>query len=224
MGVMKLGFVCLQPRHLKPGPPVAEPIRPTSSDRRRLPGCLQTSLVLVFVGLLSLPATAQDQPDIVWMKGGLAGRVLALATAPDGNVVAAGNADSTIKLWRVADGNLARTLIGHSKWVMSVAYSPHGLTLASVSTDKSIRLWGAADGALLRTLTGHSDFVMAVAFSPDGRHLASGSDDTTVRLWRPADDGIIAQVSKGRSIRPALARLSLLEGSQHRVEQRREHD
>src|ERR1019366_2268472 len=63
MGNMKLGLVSFQPRHLKTEPTGREPILPASSDRRRSRSCLRPSLTFLFMGLLSLPATAQDQPD-----------------------------------------------------------------------------------------------------------------------------------------------------------------
>jgi WD40 repeat protein len=64
--------------------------------------------------------------------------------------------DDTIKLWRVSDGALVRTLTGHTYDVYSVAFSPDGSLLASGSGDDTIKLWRVSDGALVRTLTGHT--------------------------------------------------------------------
>jgi WD40 repeat protein len=94
-----------------------------------------------------------------------------------------GVGDHTVRLWRVSDGALLRTLEGHTGSVRSVAFSPDGQTLASGSEDHTVRLWRVADGRLLRTLEGHTNWVWSVAFSPDGTLLASGSWDGTVRLW-----------------------------------------
>jgi WD40 repeat protein/serine/threonine protein kinase len=99
--------------------------------------------------------------------------------------------DNTIKLWRVADGSLVRTLTGHTNGVWSVSFSPDGRLLASGSADNTIKLWRVADGALVRTLTGHTDWVRSVSFSPDGSLLASGSRDNTIKLWRVADGSLV---------------------------------
>jgi WD40 repeat protein len=67
--------------------------------------------------------------------------VNALAISPDGQVLASGSADKTIKLWHLATGQLIRTLKGHLSSVNSIAISPDGETLVSGSADKTIKLW-----------------------------------------------------------------------------------
>ena len=68
--------------------------------------------------------------------------VRSIAFAPDGQTLASGSRDGTVRLWRVADGTLLRTLEGHTAWVRSVAFAPDGQTLASGSEDGTVRLWG----------------------------------------------------------------------------------
>ncbi|MBD2148407.1 hypothetical protein [Sphaerospermopsis sp. FACHB-1194] len=124
--------------------------------------------------------------------------VISVAYSPNGQTLASGSSDSTIKLWNVNTGNLLQTLTGHSHWVYSVAYSPDGQTLASGSSDNTIKLWDVKTGNLLQTLTGHSHWVYSVAYSPDGQTLASGSDDKTIKLWN-VNTGKLLQTLTGHS-------------------------
>ncbi len=109
--------------------------------------------------------------------------VNSIAYSPDGNTIASGSEDDTIRLWDANTGGHLRTLIGHTYEVNSVAYSPDGNTIASGSEDNTVRLWDANTGESLWTLAGHTSGVNSIAYSPDGNTIASGSEDDTIRLW-----------------------------------------
>jgi WD40 repeat protein len=81
------------------------------------------------------------------------------------------------------DGNLIRTLTGHSSWVYAIALSPDGKYLISASSDDTLKVWDWQTGEKVRTLTGHSSSVYAIAFSVDGKYLISGSSDDTLKVW-----------------------------------------
>ena len=112
--------------------------------------------------------------------------VSSVTFSPDGNTLASGSWDNSIKLWNPATGEEIRTLIGHSDSVLSVVISPNGKTLASGSRDNTIRLWNPATGEQILTLQGGSNLVRSIAISPDGKILASGSLNNTIQLWNLA--------------------------------------
>lgn len=95
--------------------------------------------------------------------------VRSVAISPDGQILASGSGDKTVKLWDFKTGRLLHTLTGHTSWVRSLAISPSGQIVASASNDKTIKLWHLRSGRLLQTLTGHSDWVRSLAFSSNGQ-------------------------------------------------------
>ncbi|NEQ68332.1 MAG: hypothetical protein F6J86_28865 [Symploca sp. SIO1B1] len=104
--------------------------------------------------------------------------------SPDGNILATGSSDKTIKLWDIETGQEIRTLRGHNQEVNSVSFNPDGNVLATGSGDKTIKLWDVEMGQEIRTLQGQGfGFVYSVSFSPDGNILATGSSDKTIKLW-----------------------------------------
>ncbi len=126
------------------------------------------------------------KPEAVSLLSTLTGHtsfVWGVACSPDGQLLASGSSDRTIKLWNLTTGKELRTLTGHTSIVSSVACSPDSQTLASGSDDGTIKLWNLTTGKELRTLTGHAGWVYSVAFCPDGQTLASGSRDETIKIW-----------------------------------------
>ncbi|MBW4691785.1 MAG: caspase family protein [Lyngbya sp. HA4199-MV5] len=111
--------------------------------------------------------------------------ILNVKFSSDNKIIATGDWDKHVKLWRVADGKLLKSF-QQSKRVYGVSFSPDGQMIASASADKTVRLWRVADGKLLKIFY-HKDRVQDVSFSPDGQILASASWDTSVKLWRIFD-------------------------------------
>ncbi|HLO83496.1 MAG TPA: serine/threonine-protein kinase [Nostocaceae cyanobacterium] len=120
------------------------------------------------------------------LLGTLAGHtwaVLAVAFSPDGQILATGSDDNTIKLWEVNTGQLISTLVGHSWSVVALAFTPDGETLISASWDQTIKLWRVSTKAEIATLCGHGDSVNTIAVNPVDQLIASGSRDKTIKLW-----------------------------------------
>lgn len=136
------------------------------------------------------------EQQALWLRGGHTGDINSLAVAPDGRSVASASNDNTIKIWRLADGMLQRTLCDHTGGVLSVAYSPDGTLLASGGKDSLVKIWRVGQsGVDVRTLSGHLGAVKSVAFSPDGSTLASAGEDGAVKLWRVSDGALLRTIN-----------------------------
>ena len=108
--------------------------------------------------------------------------IISMAFSSDGEWLACGSDDGTVRLWNGRNGNCT-LLEGHTQAIECVAFSPNEKMLASGSQDHLIRLWKLDDQSH-RLLEGHNGGVESIAFSPSGSLLASVSFDVgEVRLW-----------------------------------------
>jgi len=105
------------------------------------------------------------------------------AFSPDSTLVAGGDRDKTVKVWKIPGGETLLTLKDLPDRVTSVRFSPDGTLLAAGIADGTIAIFLVADGTLLKSWKGHSREISDLLFTPDGKLLISSSYDGTIRMW-----------------------------------------
>ncbi len=110
-------------------------------------------------------------------------RIICLAYAPDGKVLATGSADDSIRLWEPATGKLLRVLADKVTGLHALAFSPDGRFLAAAwedSGEAGVRVWNRATAKQIHTFAGGGS---CVTFSRKGGKLLSAGSKGDLRCW-----------------------------------------
>nr|AAX07490.1 unknown [Gemmata sp. Wa1-1] len=120
--------------------------------------------------------------------------VRAIEFRPDGQALASGGFDGTIRLWNLTTGTEIRTIDAHESIVERVRFLPDGrrvLTCGGPMQDVrpngeggTVKIWDTVTGRELTCWRGGpwSDLISIVP-SRDGRSAVAGGRDKNVRLW-----------------------------------------
>jgi small GTP-binding protein domain len=111
-----------------------------------------------------------------------------VAFDPQGEILAGGGQDRTVKLWEARSGKLLRTLEGHTSEIEIIAFSADRRLLASKGSDHTIRLWSCSTWKMLAVIPARSTrWIPALAFHPTLPLLAAAC------LAPPGTDGNVYQ-------------------------------
>jgi COMPASS component SWD3 len=140
---------------------------------------------------------------IYTFEGHLAG-ISTLAWSPDGQWIASGSDDKTIRFWNVNTVSQLRSLAllsvslltvlsqgrahtktfeGHHNYVYQIAFAPKGNILVSGSYDEAVFVWDVRRARVMRSLPAHSDPVAGIDVVHDGTLIVSCALDGLVRVW-----------------------------------------
>ncbi len=142
--------------------------------------------------------------------------------SPDGETLAAGLTDNTVKIWNVASGELVNTFENAKKEdvndqsffedeVTDLDFSNDGKFIAAGSPAGAVSVWDVSSGDLIRTdiRRNNSEFtgyISSVFFSPDGQSLFSASWDGTVRMISMLDGSVEHTFAGERVVIAAISR------------------
>src|SRR5262245_21483675 len=98
------------------------------------------TVIAVSLAAVRVAPSAADAPAFQWIRGGHGAQVQAVATSPDGQLAGSASIDGTVKLWRISDGSLRRSLAfpGEAFGFLGVVFSPDGSLVAGVGGGGSI--------------------------------------------------------------------------------------
>ncbi|MDZ4819666.1 MAG: c-type cytochrome domain-containing protein [Planctomycetota bacterium] len=129
------------------------------------------------------------------LQGGVEVAQVSDVTA-DGQRLATGEANGTIRIWDLTTGKVLQSVSAHAGPVTGVKFSPDGARLFSVSKDKSLKVWKVADGTAIGAIQAPAE-LNALALVENGTQLATADADNVVRIW-----AIPAAVQPGEPAKP----------------------
>jgi len=144
-----------------------------------------------------------DRTAKVWTAAGVLEHTLdkhtepvgSVAFTPDGEMLATGRlkpSDHTARMWRVSDGQAARTLSGGSTQLSHLAFARSGDLMASTGYGMSVSLWNWRTGMYLRSLAEGVEVGFSLAFSPDATLLVVPTRRSReVLIYRVADGKLL---------------------------------
>jgi WD40 repeat protein len=148
-------------------------------------------------GLAFLPesttvAVNEDRTVVLWnLETGDPGsrlvghenNVEALDVSRDGQWLASGGSDNTVRLWNLKTKKQTAVLPVAAN-VYTVRFSPDGSTLAASGLGGMVTIWDLPAAKLRKQFQADSERVWEVAFSPDSKLIATAAaGDTAAHLW-----------------------------------------
>jgi WD40 repeat protein/tRNA A-37 threonylcarbamoyl transferase component Bud32 len=132
------------------------------------------------------PSTGEELWKTPWQTVAQNLGLMTLDISPDGQVLASasGFTETTIHIWKAANGEHLKALEGHTVCVYDLTFTRDGRHLISAGGDQTIRFWDTSAWTETQVLRGHTHEVWSVASSEPTQLIASVSKDGDLKLWK----------------------------------------
>ena len=143
---------------------------------------------------------ADDLSIVRTMQGHLRspndGGTLSVRFSPDGTLLGTSGRDKFVKIWRVSDGALLRSINFDDAYIVdSVSFSPDGQFIAAgrIGYEAQVKVWRVATGELVKTFDAAPQATNThfnkVVWTRDGNHIVAGlsygvgSGSNKIKFW-----------------------------------------
>ncbi len=114
------------------------------------------------------------------------GPVTTLAFTTDGDSLASGSADRTVRLWKTSTGAHQLSMVGHEGALCGLVFAPGGRQVLAGGIDGMLRVFARSTGVERGATRAQAGPAAALAASADAARIAMGHRNGTVSLWDAA--------------------------------------
>ena len=149
--------------------------------------------------LIILQHNTGNNPTLLYTINVGSGGSYSLDFSPDNNYVAVDGNSNKVKIYKLSDGNLEKTLTGHAGDVISVVYSPDGSKILSGSADNTAKLWDTS-GTIINTIPNLGSDVVCVRFNADGSKFFVATKDGLIKIYDTVTYAELASISSPETL------------------------
>jgi WD40 repeat protein len=107
--------------------------------------------------------------------------------SPDGKFLLTGGRDAHLKIWKVGDYELVKSIPAHNWAIYDIVFNPDATLFATASRDKTVKIWDAKTYQILKRITkenfeAHTHSVNKLIWSTYHNYLVSVGDDKMVMI------------------------------------------
>jgi WD40 repeat protein len=104
------------------------------------------------------------------------------------------NGDDQIRIFRMPEGKVIKTMSGHKNVIRSLALHPDERTLFSASFDGSLRAWRFPFGTVQQKIEQSEREIHDMTISPEGDFLLSAGANQLIRVWKWPEGKLVREI------------------------------
>jgi ribosome assembly protein 4 len=97
---------------------------------------------------------------------GHAEAVICVSFSPNGQHLASGSGDTTVRLWDLTTQSPLCVCNGHKNWVLCIAWASDNTKLASACKSGKIIIWDTSGKQIGRDMLGHKQWITSLSWEP----------------------------------------------------------